>query len=250
MKKILSLLFGILGINLVVAQSPFAEVGGQLTDRLFSGILWFGLAMIIISIIGFLMWWFLIYKRKFNIEVKMYSKRAGDRNSILFDTAAILKDRKDKSKYFSLWKAKVKLPVPDFNILQSTERGDYLEIYRAGEDRFYFLLPPKIDQKYLVRGDGKIVPIAQHATKLVDPDMAFWATKRKHLNKSMFDPENIWMKVLPYIPHIISGVLIIFILWILMGSLPEILNQLRELTNALAQSQRAEVTTGLWLSLI
>ena len=103
------------------------EVGGQLVQKVFSSILWIGLAFFAMAIIGFLMWWFLVYKKKFNIEVKITSRRAKDENSVFFDKAAILKDRATGSKYFSLWKTKVKLPLPPFNILQRTDAGDYIE---------------------------------------------------------------------------------------------------------------------------
>ena len=235
---------------LVSAASPFTEVGGQLLDRITSGILVFGLVIFIISVIGWLMWWFLIYRRKFNIDVKIISKRAQDKHNILFDQAAIIYDKKDGSNYFSLWKLKKNFTVPDFNILQTTSTGDYFEMYRTGEDTFYFLLPPKIDKKYLIKSDGKIVPIAEQSSRLIDPDLAFWAAKRKSLNRSMFDPEKLWMKILPYIPHIVSGVLVIFILWILMSRLPQILAELRTLAAAINQRTVADVTTGLFMNLI
>ena len=228
----------------------FGEVAGKFAERIFSGILWFGIAVIIIVVVGFLMWFYLIYKRKFDIEIKIISQRAGDKDSIIFDKAAILTDRQDKSKYLRLWSLKYDLPIPSFNILQRAGKGDYLEIYRSGEDRFYYLQPPKIDKKELIRADGKLYPFASQTTRMIDPEMAFWAIKRKTMNKKVFDPEKLWMKILPYIPHIISGVLIIFILWILMSHLPNILTQLEKLAETVAQGRRAEVITGLWHTLV
>jgi len=250
--KILSFLVGMHLISLVSAASTnvFGEVGGQFVERIFSGILWFGLGFLVLGVLGFLMWWFLIYKKKFNIEVKIMSKRAKNKHNILFDTAAILTDRKDGSKYFSLWKTKKQLPLPNFNILQTTDKGDYMELYRTGEDTFYFLLPSKIDKRYLVKSDGGIIPVAEQSTRLVDPNMDFWSQKRKSLNKGMFDPEKLWMKILPFIPQILAGVFTIFTLWVLMNYLPDILSQLSELASTLKSTTAAKVTTGLWMGLI
>lgn len=222
----------------------FGEVARRLIGKIFEGILWFGIAIVIITVLIFVMWFFLVYKRKFNIDVKIISKRAGDKNNILFDKAAILRDRKTQTKYFSLWNTRAKLPVPDFNILQKTDKGDYIELFRSGEDNFYYLLPPKIDRKYLIKDGGRIVPMSNQSSKMIDPDLAFWAIKRKSMNKGMFDPEKLWMKILPYIPHIVSGVLIIFILWILMSHLPAILSELRDLAETLRSTTGAVVTTG------
>jgi len=49
----------------------------------------------------------------------------------------------------------------------------------------------------------------------------------------MFDVDSLLMKILPYIPHIMGGVILIFILYILMDSLPGILSELSKLTKEL-----------------
>lgn len=220
--------------------TAFDAIAGQFVEKIFSGILWFGISVIIIAILIFLMWWFLIYKKKFNIDVKIISERAEDQNKIIFDKAAILTSRKDHSKYFRLWNTKIELPSPRFNIMQSTASGDYIELYRTSEDVFYYLTPPQIDKRYVIRGDGQLYPMASQGVRQIDPDMAFWATKRKSQNKGMFDTEKLWMKVLPYIPHIISGVLVVFILYILMSYLPSILASLDNLAKTIASTTRAE----------
>ncbi len=242
-KTILSLLMGILLVNVVSAANVVSSVAGGLGDKIFSGILWFGLAMMVVVGIGSI-FVFIIWKRRFNITVKIISKRAKDKNNILFDKAAIIVDRNDKSKYFHVLKTNVKLPVPDFNVLQNSSDGDYIELYRSSEDRFYFLTPSKVSEKILRKEGGMVVPMRDQSSIGIVPEMDFWTTKRKHLNKGMFVTENMWMKILPYVPHIISGVLVIFILWILMSHLPGILQQLSELTTKLNQQQTAQVVTG------
>ena len=224
--------------------NPFSEVGTQFAGKLFSGILWFGIAIIIIAVLGGTMWYFFIYKRKFNIDVKIISKRAQDKNVILFDKAAIMTDRKDGSKFFSLWYTKVKLPVPNFNILQNSEKGDYIELFRSGQNNFFYLLPPNIDRKFIIKDGDRIVPMSEQSTKRVDADMEFWNVKRKTMNKGMFDPESMWMKIIPLLPSILGGVFVVFILWILMDKLPGILAEMQELATILKTSYGATTNVG------
>jgi len=206
-----------------------STVGGQFVDKIFSGILWFGIAILIIGVVGFLGWFFIVHKRKFNILVKVTSERANDKNRIIFDKAAILIDRKDKSKYFRLWDLKLDLPSPRFNVLQSTSQGDYLELYRTSEDTIYYLTPSVIDKTKIIKGDGKYYSLASQRNSQIDPDMAFWGTRRLMENKSMFDTESILMKLLPFLPQIFGGMFMIFIMYLLLDHLPGILSQLAEL---------------------
>ncbi len=223
-----------------------SEVSGQFVDRIFSGIIWFGVAVLLIGIIGFLIYFFLIYKKKFNIQVKVTSERANERDRIIFDKAAILVDRKDKSKFFRIWGLKLDLPAPKFNVLQATNKGDYLELYRTSEDTIYYLTPSVIDKTKVIKGDGKVYLLASQKNKQIDPDMAFWGTRRMMENKSMFDTESLLMKILPFLPQILGGMFMIFILYILLDHLPGILAQLSDLVREMRVMQGGgSVATGV-----
>lgn len=224
--------------------SLLGEVGSQFAERLFSGIIWFTVGILIFLVLVFFMWWFLIYKKKFNIKVKINSERAGDRNQIIFDRAAILRDRKDGTKYFRLWSTKIDLPAPKFNVLQSTSEGDYIELYRTSENTIYFLTPSIIDKKKIIKADGKIYLIASQTNRQIDPDMDFWGARRMQENKSMFDHDSLLMKFLPYLPAIMGGMITIFILYILLDNLPQILSQLTSLVKELQVLKGADVIIG------
>ena len=101
-----------------------------------------------------------------------------------------------------------------------------------------------------MKADGKVYPIAEQRTNVLEQDMAYWSVKRKIQNKGMFDPEKLWMKILPFVPFIMAGVIIIFILYILMTYLPDILAQLRDLTAELNRRNTADITTSVVLPLI
>lgn len=232
---------------MAIDTSIVGEVGGQFIEKLFSGLLWFGIGIIIAGVLFFLIWWFLVYKKKFNIKVKVISERAEDRNRIFFDYAAILRDRKDKSKFFRLWGLKLDLPAPKFNVLQATDKGDYLELYRTSENKIYFLTPSVIDRTKVIKADGKIYSIASQTSRQIDPDMDFWGARRVQENKKLFDTDSMFMKLMPYIPAILGGIVTIFVLYILLDHLPGILSALTELVREMRSLKRADIIVGLLL---
>src|SRR4030042_2528585 len=228
----------------MAGEDIFGEMGSKLVSTIFGSILWVGLGLVIAIAIIFTMWFFLIYKKKFDIEVKLTSNRSHEKNKIILDKAAILKDWKEKIPYCRVWGLRRDFPVPRYEVLQSTNKGDYVEIYRKSEEEFYFLTPSKIDKFRLIKSDGIEIAVADQTKTMVDTEMAFWAQKRKSTNKKMFDTEGMLMKILPYIPQLIGGVILIFTLYILMDHLPSILSQLEELVRALNQAQNAQIITG------
>ena len=228
--------------------SAFSEMGSRLTQTIFSSILWFGLAFILICVLGGLMWYLLHYRKKFDIRVKIVSQRAGDTKSVYWDQAAIITHWKTKLKFFRLQRTKVDLPVPPFNVLQTTDLCDYLEILRKSEDEFYYLKPARMCETQIIKADGKVYPITEQEHMRLDSDTSYWNVKRKDMNKKMFDTEHILMKILAYLPQLLSGALMIFVLYILMDNLPSILSQLTELVKemrAMNSANQAEVVYGM-----
>lgn len=228
----------------MVGENLLKEVGGQLASRIFGSILYFGVAIIIIGAVGGFMYYQLVYKKKFDIDVKIISNRAGDRDSVLLDKAAILAGLKDKIPYFRVWGLKREFPVPKYDVLQKTNKGDYLELYRDSEEGWYYLTPSKIIKAQVYGRDGNLINIATQQQSLVDPEMGFWAVKRKALNKKMFDTEGLLMKLLPYAPQIIGGVITIFVLYILMDNLPGVLAELKQLAVAINAHDAATTIVG------
>ena len=64
---------------------------------------------------------------------------------------------------------------------QSRKIVDYLEIYRKGENEFYFLLPPKINNRQIVKGDGttQLIEEQTQPTGLKKPESVI-AVKKKN----------------------------------------------------------------------
>ena len=225
-------------------EDLFGKIGSDLVTSILGGGVWIIVILILVAFIGGLVYYFVIYRKKFDIRVKIISNRADDDYSVIFDKAAILYEWKTKIPYFRVWYLKRDFPVPKYRVLQKTNKGDYLEIYRDSEERFYYLTPPRITNKYVLNSDGKSIPFADHIQVRIDPEMDFWRLKREGLNKKMFDTESLLMKLLPYIPHIIGGIFMLFILYVFMDKLPAILEQLKLLSQTLNNAQTAQITTG------
>jgi len=227
--------------------NPFGSMASDLFGGMFSNIIFFGIGLILVVAIGGTAYYFAIYRKKFDIDIKVTSERAADKSRVFFDKAAILKDRKTGIKYLRVWGIKKDLPMPKFNIMQSVGKGrgsvDYLEIYRTSEDKFYFLEPSRIIKTKLVKANGELYNIAEQESVQVDTDMNWWNIKRKKDNKTMFDTDSMLMKLIPYIPQIMGGALTIFTIYILMDHLPSILSELRGLISESNARCAAQVTT-------
>lgn len=218
-----------------MAENPFESVGGAALDQIFSGVMWLAVALFAVIAIGGVMWYWFGYKRKFDIMVKIRSERAGE-PSIVSGVGAIFHDRKTNSKYFKIiaGQIKVELPVPPFTIMQKDNRGrDVLELWRKSEDEFHYLTPGVIDSTEMVRQDGKVFPLSTVKQKTVEGDIAYWNVKRKRDYKGIFNQETIWMKMLPWIPQMVGGIFIIFVIWILADKMPNLINELTTLTREL-----------------
>lgn len=206
--------------NFTNLLSGFFSGFSSSTVKIFAGVAVFAIVLALVY-----RFWY--YNKQFNILCKIISHRASD-PKIYFENAAILKDRKTGDKYLRLKYYKVDLTVPPYNILESTNWGDYLEILRKSEDEFVFLTKPKIDKEFFVRKDGKVYPMASTIQKNIEAD-TYWIAKRREQNKKFLDPEHILMKLLAWAPQIISSTFMLIILWIFMDRLPEIVGQLSEL---------------------
>lgn len=211
-----------------------AEVGEQFSnvfDSIFGGaftvVIWIFVGFLLVALGAGLVYYFFGYRKKFDIMVKVISKRAED-NKVYFDKGAILKDKKNNTTYLKLWNTKVQLELPKFNIFYSTNKGDYVEVLRESEKGFRFLTPPEIDETYLYRYDGKMYPIADLKQYQIENDIT-WILEREKVNKKILNPESIFMKILEYTPQIISMAFSFIILWIVFRYAPDLLDSMRQI---------------------
>ena len=194
------------------------ELGSSLDGIIggvFSGTL--GIALIIIlflvgfGIAGGIFAW-IKYRRKFDITVKIISRRAGE-NKVYFDKGAILSDKKTKQSYLKLYTSKLEIELPPFNIFYNTNKGDYVEMLRKSDRDIRFLTPARIDKEYIIKKDGKRIPMADVQQREIENDLS-WIVDRLTQNKKIIDPESLLMKLLAYAPQIISAIITMMIVWI------------------------------------
>lgn len=189
------------------------------------------LIIIILCGLSYTWWYFFRYRKKFDIKVKVISDRVQD-DSVYFDKGAIFYDKKSKMKYLRLYSTKVELEVPPFRIFTKTPEGDYLEINRTSDDQFYYLTPPQIDNKTMVDYGGRPFPISSVKQKQIENDTAF-ILRRKEMNKKLINPEGLLSTLVPFIPHIISGMIMMLMLWVVFSKLPEMIDAMTKLATAL-----------------
>ncbi len=219
---------------------------GNITSGLFGGtftiVIWIIIGFFIIVIGGGAVWYFFNFRKKFDIIVKIISKRSGD-NRIYFDKGAILRDKKKNTDYLKLWNSKIELELPKFNVMHQTNKGDYLEILRESERGFRFLTPPKIDEKYLLKSNGKLYPIAKLKQFQIENDLT-WILERQKTNKKLINPEGILALLLQNAPHIISMAFSFFMLWIIFRFAPQMLDSLAQLVKELKEPEKVVEIVG------
>ena len=205
-----------------------------------SGMVIFGI--VVIALLGLIFYYFFVYRRKFDILVKIRSERAGDPR-VLFDYGAIFYDKVSKSKYLKLRDLKVELEIPPFKILEHTNLGDFAQLRRKSEDEFCWLTSEKVDKQYIIKKDGKVYPAETSIQREIEGDIE-WTIRRKEMTKKLLDPDSILMKLLQMAPQILSGVFMIIIIWMFMTKLPEIFNTLKDLVAEMKSMKGGIALTG------
>jgi len=230
------------------------EIGGLIEGTigdLFSGAM--GIMLIIILFMvgfaiagGIFMW--VKYRKKFDIMVKIISRRAGE-NKVYFDKGAILTDKKTKQAYFRLYNSALEIELPPFNVFYSTNKGDYVELLRKSDRDIRFLTPVKIDKEYIVKKDGKRVPMASIQQREIENDIS-WIIDRITQNKKIIDPESLIMKLLTYAPQIIGAVITMMIVWVVFKYGAEMFGAMREFAMVIKDESARRETTEVIGSLI
>jgi len=216
----------------MVELGEFGNVAGDIFGNVFTVTVGAFVVILILGVIGFFSYYFLIYKRKFDINVKVISNRAKDPNIVL-DKGAILYDGREKENYLKLWGLKKELNIPPFNVMIKSDKGDYIELLRNSEDGFCFLSPPRIENQRIIRTNGKAYPVANIIQRQIELDSA-WLIKRKARDRKTFDPDTLLSKLLIYAPQLISGSLMVILVLFLLNSLPDLINSLSALAQELS----------------
>lgn len=232
-----------------MAADAFVTGGAGLLAGLLTGTVKLVAAIVVMGIIIGTAF-YVRYLRQFDIKVEIISTRANiggtDQHKIIFDKAGYLYDKKDKHYYFRLKEMKVDLPVPPFNVLIPTDKGNMIKIWQKSINEYVFLLPDRIRHDIIIKQDGKGYAASNLELNQIDGDVAFWNTKRKSTNKSIFNPESTLMKLLPFIVPVLMFILVIFLTWIVVKKfdvLADVATQLNSAAQAISGATKAELIT-------
>ena len=224
----------------IISESLGGFFSGSITLILTVVAIMFGLV-----VVGGFVYYFFVYKKKFNILVKIQSERAGDPR-ILFDQGAIMFDSKNKEYFLKLFVQKKEIEIPNYSVIHHTNRGDYIELLRKSERDFRFLSMPKVDREYMIKKNGKIVKMADVVQRQMESDIG-WIIQREKKNKKIIEPESILMKLLEYTPQIISAMFSIMVLWMLFKYVPGIMGAFQQLAESVRGGGGVEIVGSLGL---
>jgi hypothetical protein len=231
-----------------MAEQVTGQISGVL-GNLFSGsvtvLFWIFLIVIIMGGVGGIIWYFWVYRRKFDIEVKIFSQRHGEDREF-YDKGAVLFDREANTRYLRLLETKIDLELPKFNVFRKTNRGDYLELRRTGERTFNFLTPPKIDSEYYVNSEGKKFNFAKAKQRVIESDIT-WILNRERKNKNIITPEGVLKVLLEHLPHVMTVIFFIFAMWMIFRYAPEFMNAMSNFVERVEATNRPNVVGSIML---
>lgn len=215
-----------------IAASTISGSLGNVFGSIASGTIWTVIILISLGlVIG--LFFFMRYRKKFDIKVEVLSQRADGTFSIYYDSGAILKDYKTGDRFIRLYSTKVELPVPPFTVMEKTNDGDLIRIWRKSETEFVYITKPHINKQTIIKQDGRFFTVAEQEYYQVEGDIAYWNTKRKQAHKDILAKNSLLSKIMEWMPQIIGGLFVVIILYILLNSLPELLSKLSELADKL-----------------
>ena len=150
------------------------------------------IAVIIFGIVGYLIY-YMLYRKKFNIQVIIVSKREGTSNKILFDKGAYM-IQKDGAEYFMLLKNKVKLQPPSFDYLVPSAGGNVIFLRQISQKDLHPIRQIVEENELKLRG--------------IEPDVSLWGITIMQRNRQMFQKKGFMEQ---YLSMIIFGVVATFI---------------------------------------
>lgn len=225
-------------------EGQFGDVGRAIINRLISGSIFIIGTLLLIGIIGGTLF-FIFYLRKFNVKVRMKTRRGTGSGGepiykIYYDKGGILTKRKTKRNFFRVLRERVDLPSPPYEAFQITAKGgNEIEIIKESDKQYGYLTPGKI-----VWNDGNVTANQQYRAATAAND--FWDDVRGREIRKTFDPEGLLWKLAPIALAVFMVMGVIFYTYIWLDKAPAIIGAAREVSAELAETARVlrDITTA------
>lgn len=213
------------------------QIGARVLEGLIGGTITVLLILLIGGFVGGLLL-YLRYRSKFDFKVRIESKRGSGTDGkpiydIFYDKGGIIFKKKDKRKFFRILREKVDLPVPPQGCWRRLVNGKIEVGYLKENPNTYLpIISEIVERGYSLDNDGK-TQFTKRRAKIIEDDVDFWGIQRKKDNKQLFDLESTFMKLVPYIPPLIIGIIMVFALYILLDKLPAIISVIQQVASEL-----------------
>ena len=224
--------------------SAYTSIGRSILNRLIGGGI---IAVVAILIGGIIVAVALLvrYYRQFNIKVRIKTKRGSGSDGkpiykTYYDKGGIIFKRKDKRNVFKIFKERVELPVPPYEVMQILANGgNEVNVRKESDTEYYFEQEADFQRGYTYNEYGEQVQITKPKVKIVESDVSYWNVLRKKDNRKLFDVEGLLMKLLPYAVIFLMIIGVIFFTYIWLDKSPSIISATQEVAKALENAANA-----------
>jgi len=194
---------------MAVDSSGFMSMIGNTGGNIVTGILYTFMGISILGLLGGLYWFLKVGWKRYDIDVRIYSKRKNGYKTWT-DKGAYLKNKKTGEVYgFKLKHDKTLLQPPAFDMLMSGTKGNCLHLLQLTSDE-YFVLNPDIDLNEQLDANSKTIKL-----KVIEGDIQLWATQMIDKLYSMYDRKGFWDKYGSYVVFGIVAIMCIILIYMI-----------------------------------
>lgn len=169
--------------------------------------------------------YFVLKMNQYNINVTIYSKRAGANNYKVFKDRAAFVKNKEGGMDFKLKRFRKILAPPSNDYMLINDKGkNEVILYQANENQFHFVKPIYFDKTNSV--------IKFRAS---DEDVRFWAAMDMQRSRNTYGKETMLEKLLPIGVIAVTAVFCLLLLYFTIGGVKDMVGPLTQLAKSLSE---------------
>lgn len=248
-----------------------ASITGQFLTQ-YAGVfstLIYVLELIVAGVIGIVIVWYFIYRKKFDIQVEIRSVRTDAYGNkiwkVLIDKGGWIKDRRTGATVFRLFKAKRNFEPPPYEYLEPASIGTFIKnkayAIQTDDDKLHWIKPAYVSTKECpkCKGSGvdeynqncptclgkKMIP-SEIAYKISDKDVEFWAANQMESDLQTFGKPKWWEPLLMPISIMVASVIMLIVIWLVIdyaGAVTGVCGQTTEMCSQMAKACATSAST-------